>query len=175
MRLLLAAMCVVAVGLVACGEDDDDEPALRTVEATATRSGPLPTPQPTATPSSGNAEGIPPLTGDIVTTASGLRYIDEVVGTGPTPAGPTAMVTVHYTGWLTDGTKFDSSVDRGTPASLSLDRVIAGWTEGVGSMNVGGKRRLIIPPDLAYGEEGRPPTIPANAELIFDIELISTP
>jgi peptidylprolyl isomerase len=122
----------------------------------------------------GNAPGIPPLTGEVITTESGLRYVDEVVGTGAQPSGPTAVVTVHYTGWLTDGTKFDSSVDRGQPAPLALDSVIPGWTEGVQSMAVGGKRRLIIPADLAYGPSGRPPVIPGNATLIFDIELIDT-
>jgi peptidylprolyl isomerase len=173
MKVVLAAMLVAGLALAACGDGDDDEPALRTVAATATRSGPLPTPAPTNTPSTGNAEGIPQLDGEIVTTDSGLRYIDEVVGTGPTPDGPSAQVTVHYTGWLTDGTEFDSSIG-GDPVPLQLDMVIPGWTEGVGSMNVGGKRRLLVPSDLAYGETGRG-SIPPNAELIFDVELISSP
>src|SRR5438132_13344794 len=107
------------------------------------------------------------------TTPSGLRYIDLVEGSGAQPSGPSAQVTVHYTGWLENGTKFDSSVDRGQPATFALNQVIKGWTEGVGSMKVGGKRRLIIAANLAYGAQARPPTIPGNSTLIFHIELIS--
>ena len=108
-----------------------------------------------------------------VKTDSGLVYIDLIVGEGASPAGPTATVEVHYTGWLLDGTKFDSSVDRGTPATFPLNRVIKGWTEGVGSMKVGGKRKLIIPSDIGYGSRGMPPTIPGDSTLVFVVELLS--
>jgi peptidylprolyl isomerase len=102
-----------------------------------------------------------------------LRYVDIVIGTGPL-AESRKYYTVHYTGWLTDGTKFDSSVDRGTPITFPYGarQVIPGWDTGFEGMHVGGKRRLFIPYQLAYGESGRPPVIPAKADLIFDIELV---
>ena len=109
----------------------------------------------------------------MVTTPSGLQYEDEVVGTGQ-EAKKFDVVEVHYTGTLKDGKKFDSSKDRDTPFALTIgkSRVIKGWTEGLQGMRVGGKRKLIIPPDLAYGPDGRPPVIPPKAELTFEVELL---
>ncbi|MCH2104741.1 MAG: FKBP-type peptidyl-prolyl cis-trans isomerase [Planctomycetes bacterium] len=112
------------------------------------------------------------VSGDWTETESGLKFYDIEVGDGPTPPSSASTVKVHYTGYLTTGKKFDSSVDRGTPATFPLNRVIAGWTEGVGSMTVGSKRKLIIPYGQAYGANGRPPSIPPKATLIFDVELI---
>jgi peptidylprolyl isomerase len=107
-------------------------------------------------------------------TTYSLAYVDTVVGTGPL-AQPGKFYTVHYTGYLSDGTKFDSSVDRGQPITFPYGkhRVIEGWDTGFEGMHVGGKRRLFIPYQLGYGEAGRPPAIPAKAELIFDIEFIA--
>jgi len=108
-----------------------------------------------------------------IVTPSGLRYVDRIVGTGDLAvAGKTT--TVHYTGWLQNGKKFDSSVDRGQPFSFQLGagRVIKGWDEGVVGMKVGGKRTLTIPADLGYGPRGASGIIPPNATLIFDVELL---
>lgn len=107
-------------------------------------------------------------------TADGLQYADVVPGTGPAVANG-QCITVQYTGWLADGTKFDSSRDRDGGFQLiagSGGQVIVGWQEGIPGIKVGGKRRLIIPPALGYGASGQPPTIPANATLIFDIEVL---
>ncbi len=110
---------------------------------------------------------------DAITTPSGLKYVDESIGAGDAPEKG-KRVKVHYTGRLTDGKKFDSSVDRGEPFefTIGVGQVIRGWDEGVMSMKVGGKRQLIIPADLGYGARGSPPVIPANAELVFDVELL---
>ena len=135
---------------------------------TATAQEPKPTPAPGAEKTSESK---------MTKTPSGLQYEDVKVGDGASPQkGQTAVV--HYTGWLWEngakGKKFDSSVDRGQPITFPVGtgRVIKGWDEGLMTMKVGGKRILLIPADLAYGSSGRPPVIPPNATLMFEVELI---
>lgn len=109
----------------------------------------------------------------MITNPSGLQYEDIQVGTGASPEKG-KQVTVHYTGTLTDGTKFDSSRDRNEPFNfvIGIGQVIAGWDEGVMSMKIGGRRKLVIPAKLGYGERGAGGVIPPNAELHFDVELL---
>ena len=119
------------------------------------------------------------VSGDgLVTMASGVRYRDAVVGDGPTPAAG-QRVSVHYTGWLDDrgrpGRKFDSSRDRGAPFgfTLGMGEVISGWDLGVATMQVGGRRTLVLPPEHGYGARGAGGVIPPNATLMFDVELLA--
>jgi peptidylprolyl isomerase len=127
-----------------------------------------------AAPSIATAQG---TSGSMTELADGLKYTDTTVGTGAT-ADPGHPVTVHYTGWLDQngqkGKKFDSSLDRGQPFTFTLGahQVIRGWDEGVAGMKVGGKRTLVIPPELGYGAAGAGGVIPPNATLIFDVELL---
>jgi FKBP-type peptidyl-prolyl cis-trans isomerase FkpA len=109
----------------------------------------------------------------VITTDSGLKYVDQKEGTGA-EAKKDKTVTVHYTGWLKSGKKFDSSKDRDEPFKFKLGagQVIKGWDEGVAGMKVGGKRKLIIPPELGYGKRGAGRVIPPNAELTFEVELL---
>ncbi|MCM1982322.1 FKBP-type peptidyl-prolyl cis-trans isomerase [Lyngbya confervoides] len=106
-------------------------------------------------------------------TESGLKYRDLKEGSGESPS-PRQLVSVHYTGMLTNGKKFDSSLDRNEPFTfpIGVGRVIKGWDEGVETMKVGGKRELVIPPDLAYGSRGVPGVIPPNSTLVFEVELL---
>ena len=124
-------------------------------------------------PPSTTEAAAPATGGKVHKLASGLQYEDLVVGNG-TMAEPGMNVSVHYTGWLTDGTKFDSSVDRGQPFQFQLGAgmVIRGWDEGVKGMRIGGKRKLTIPSDMGYGARGAGGVIPPNATLVFDVELL---
>ena len=108
-----------------------------------------------------------------ITTASGLQYEEITVGSGATATAGN-LVSVHYTGWLTDGTKFDSSKDRNEPFDFNLGggQVIKGWDEGVQGMQVGGVRKLTIPPSLGYGARGAGGVIPPNATLVFEVEFL---
>src|SRR5262245_15754601 len=128
----------------------------------------------TGTGMSATATTTPPGASGEVTMPNGLKYQDLVAGTGA-EAVAGKEVTVHYTGWLANGTKFDSSVDRSQPFTFTLGarEVISGWDQGVAGMKVGGKRKLTIPPDLGYGAAGTPGgPIPPNATLVFDVELL---
>ena len=177
MRLLLILVFLAALG-VACGSSSDSESdtvATTAPPPTATTQ-PTAAAQPTAAVQPAQSEPkseVIMAEAETKTTASGLQITVIEVGTGDTAkAGKTAVV--HYTGWLLDGTKFDSSVDRGTPFEFPLGagRVIKGWDEGVATMNIGGKVELIIPPDLAYGASGAGGVIPPNATLKFEVELL---
>lgn len=183
-RLLSCAFFVSAVcGLTACSSGPNSDSTLgggpRTQgllepDAPAQRnqaSGQQQQAQRSAQPQQSRSQNSGP---PFVRTRSGLQYQDTVSGSGSSPA-PGQTVTVHYTGWLqSNGQKFDSSVDRGEPFTFTLGvgQVIKGWDEGVASMKVGGKRRLVIPSDLGYGQNGSAPQIPANATLVFDVELL---
>jgi peptidylprolyl isomerase len=133
----------------------------------------LASPTPASPTPGGDGSGPPPIDGELTLTDSGLGIIDIVEGPGETPE-PGDMLTVHYTGWLSDGTKFDSSLDRQEPYEfvLATGQVIDGFEEGLATMKVGGERRLIIPAELGYGVAGAPPLIPPSAELTFDVTLM---
>lgn len=181
--LIFAAVAAIAL-LIGCSKKKSEPESGAAPGTSATQ--PDSTANAPATSPSANAPVAPPPTteppkdhtamvkpGAPVKTPDGLEYTDTKIGTGAT-ARPGAAVRVHYTGWLTSGKKFDSSVDRHEPFTFVLGRgdVIKGWDEGVAGMKVGGKRKLRIPPALGYGAAGAGGVIPPNATLIFDIELL---
>ena len=173
--MLLIALAAL-VGLIGCPAPAPEEPApepppiMEDIPAPETEA---PADETAELPASDEAATTEETTMETITTDSGLQYQDLTVGDGA-EAITGATVIVHYVGRLEDGTQFDSSVDKGVPFDFPLGggRVIAGWDEGVQGMKVGGKRKLTIPADLAYGKKGSPPKIPPNAPLVFEIELL---
>lgn len=166
MKNELLAAIALTTALSACSPKS--ESATETTENITTM-------EETTTPDSTNTPApVSDTPGDTITTASGLKYIMLHEGTGAKPT-PGKSVSVHYTGYLTDGSKFDSSVDRGQPISFAIGKgqVIQGWDEGIMLLKAGSRARLIIPHELGYGAQGYPPVIPPSATLIFDVELVS--
>lgn len=168
----------VLTGVTACGGTDqpaeNDQQEQPPVEQPPTEQPPAQEPtsseEPTASESTPTGEATPPKSGDI----TALKVVDLKAGTGKEAVAGSTIVA-HYTGYFTDGRKFQSSKDFGQPftAQIGVGRVIPGWDQGIPGMKEGGTRRLYIPSDLAYGEQGSPPDIPGNADLIFDVELIA--
>ena len=160
-----------AFALAACNHAAPDTASTPSTETVATKTTTVAT-APTAPATPAATADTFSMPSNLQTTPSGLKYTIDQPGTGPQPK-PGQTVRVHYTGWLTDGTKFDSSRDRGEPLEFPIgqSRVIQGWDEGVGAMHVGEKRTLVIPPELGYGPQGSGP-IPPNATLVFKVELV---
>lgn len=189
---MLRVALICSLLFIACKKEGGGSPASSTAEATtappddkpaAGRTGKIDLrPKTTTTvqpskksvlPPEANPPTAPVLDG-VLEVDRDVRYIDEKVGTGPSPV-KNKPVEVHYTGWLLDGTRFDASVDRNEPIKFNFDggQVIKGWDIGLSTMKVGGKRRIIIPAELAYGERAMGNVIPANSMLVFDVELLS--
>jgi FKBP-type peptidyl-prolyl cis-trans isomerase len=177
MRFATALLAMVAIlALAGCKQSSTTEQS-STTTTTSAASGTSATPGAT-TSGAATADKAPSATsgateGQERTLPGGLKVTDVKVGSGPM-AESGSTVAVHYTGWLMDGTKFDSSLDRGSPIvfQLGAGRVIKGWEEGIKGMRVGGKRKLTIPSSMGYGAQGYPPVIPPDATLQFDVELM---
>src|SRR5262245_42512347 len=168
--VMLVAILFSAIFASSCAEKEEPK---NSNAAPASSSSPG-TPTSSAPPASANSNAAPPAAaGKEIQTPSGLKYTDLVIGTAPSPKTG-QQVSVHDTGTLTNGRKFDSARDRGQPYEfrIGMGSVIKGWDEGLMSMKVGGKRKLVIPPALGYGAQGFPPAIPPNATLLFDVELV---
>jgi hypothetical protein len=161
--VLVFSFLAVVLILAGCGRDKPTAPATSTAPSSPASSSPPPA----------RTSGPMAVSGSPTTTPTGLQYWDVVVGTGA-PAVPGKGVKVHYSGYLTNGQKFDSSRDRNQPFvfQLGAGQVIRGWDEGVAGMKVGGQRQLKISPELGYGSTGAGGVIPPNATLIFDVELL---
>jgi peptidylprolyl isomerase len=170
MKKEFIAAIAIATTLSAC--TPKSESVAETTENTTTME--ETTPPDTTNTNTNTPAPVSEVAGDTITTASGLKYIMLHEGTGAKPT-PGKSVSVHYTGYLTDGSKFDSSVDRGQPISFAIGKgqVIQGWDEGIMLLKAGSRARLIIPHELGYGAQGYPPVIPPSATLIFDVELVS--
>ncbi len=166
---LSVAFMLVCVVLLLVGQVGSKQNTA--IAAQLTQTPPVPT---TVTENNTLIASNPMSDANVVTTPSGLKYVELKEGTGATPQ-PGQTVEVHYVGTLEDGTKFDSSRDRGQPFSfkIGVGQVIKGWDEGLSTMKVGGRRKLIIPPDLGYGARGAGNVIPPNSTLLFDVELLA--
>ena len=168
-KQFLALAVLVALGAAGCKESTQKSGTMSEQSTSATA-----TPAPSE-PAPAAAAALPgaPGSGQVHKLASGLQYDDMLVGSGKM-AEPGMNVSIHYTGYLLDGTKFDSSLDRGEPLKFQVagGQMIQGFDEGVRGMRIGGKRKIRVPWSMAYGEAGRPPVIPPKADLVFDLELI---
>ena len=167
-KQFLALGVLLALSAAGCNESTEKSSSTSEQTTTATTTPATTTPDPAAAALPGA-----PGSGKWHKLASGLQYDDMLVGSGKM-AEPSMNVSIHYTGWLLDGTKFDSSLDRGEPLKFQIagGQMIQGFDEGVRGMRIGGKRKLRIPWAMAYGEAGRPPVIPPKSDLVFDIELL---